>query len=316
MRRFKNKTRRGAIEFKHVLAGILILFVLWMFWPSIAAHIPQQNIAEQTTSTRGVAVTKPLQIAVTDPIAGQAVSGASVLVYEGNVLKESLTTDSAGKATTSLPYKSGTQLYIKVVNGNSKEWKAITVPYMSPEDAQSLTTNFVSIPFFTLGTYTIKVMDQFGNVYASGDTVNFTTLGVSTVTLTITIYNTVDNTGYVSSYDPINKVNWYAYLVTSTSGTAVGITGFDQSVQRGTTTYYLVHVPDDGLTRQLVGQTYVKPGTWSYTITINKGTLTAGQSQAFTITLYAYFDPQYFAANGVGSPDALALATFTLNVGA
>ena len=306
---------------KDVALLLLVLLGIWFFWPQISSYMPnlqQGNIAAptQTPASNQVAVMKPLQVAVVDPVAGSAVSSATVKIYQGTVLKESLTTDSTGKATSTLPYKSGTVLSFEIINGNSKEWKTITVPYMSPQDAQSLTTNFIDLPFFTLGTYSIKVMDQFGNVYASGGTINFTALGADTITLTISVYNSQDNTGYVSSYDPINKVNWYAYLLASTSGTSVSVTGFEKSVQRGTTTYYMVHVPDDGLTRQLVGQQYVKPGTWSYSITINKGSLAAGSTQSFTITLWAYFDPNYFANNGVGSPDALSLATFTLNVAA
>ena len=303
--------RGKSIKMRDVAILVLIGLALYMFWPSISGYLQQGNVAAPGS---GVAVTKPLQIAVVDPIAGSAVSSATVKLYEDKILKESLTTDSNGKATSTLPYMSGMGLNIYVANGNSKMWEQTTVPYMSPEDAQALTTNFISIDFFTLGTYSIKIMDQFGNVYTSGGSLNFTTLGVDTVTLTITIYNTQDNTGYKSSYDPINGVNWYAYLVGSTAGTSVTVQGFEQSVQRGTTTYYLVHVPDDGLTRQLVGQQYVYPGTWSYSITLNKGSLTSGSSQSFTFTLYGYFDPSYFATNGVGSPDVLSLATFSLTL--
>jgi hypothetical protein len=168
----------------------------------------------------------------------------------------------------------------------------------------------------TLGTYTIKVTDQFGNSYSSGGLLNFTSLGVSSVSITITIYNTADNTGYVTSKDQINNILLAAVLETSTPGSAVTVSGAGQRVVRGTTSYWLTQLSDDGLTRQLVGNTYVKPGVASITITFGKGSLAKGQTQAFTFNLMIYYDPAYFAVNGIGGPDATSVATFTLNLGA
>jgi hypothetical protein len=306
---------------KGIGAGTLFLIIvlgiaLFYAWPTIAQQFGIPGAVAPVEQANLVSVTKPLKIAVVDPIAGSAVASATVKVYEGQTLKESLTTGSDGTVTTTLPYPSDAVLNIYVVSGSSKIWKTVTVPKMSTQDAESLTTNYVSIETFTLGTYSIKITDQFGNTYASGGTLNFTTLGAETVSLTVTIYNSADNTGYISSFDPINNVNWQAWLVASTGGSSVTYTGAERNVQRGTTTYYLNHIADDGLIRQKVGNSYVKQGVTSVTITVGKGSLTAGSSQAFTYTLYGYFDADYFATNGIGSPDAASLATFSLTLAA
>jgi len=293
--------------------GFIILFLAWQagYLSNLKLDIMQSG-QTQTASLSGVPVTKPLQITVHDSIAGKAVSGATVYIYKGTQLMETLTTDTNGQAVTSLSYHSGDQLNILVVNGNSKEWVTVTVPYMSKYDAQSMQYNPVTIDMFTLGSYVIKITDQFGNTYASGGTVNFTALGTDTVTLTISIYNTLDNTGYKASYDPLNKVQWDAVLVASTPTPQIVINGFQYQTSRGTTDYYLQPIPANELIRQKVGDTYIHQGVASFTITVNAGSLAVNQTNTLTFTLYVYFDPQHFISTGIGSQDQLAVATFSL----
>jgi len=278
-----------------------------------------QPQGQQPTPSSGlVSVTKPLKFALNDPLAGSAIASANVYIYGAdNILKESLTTGADGTVTSALPYQSGSVINVKVSKtGYVTRWFSVTVPQMTPADAQSLTSNFVSLQTVNLGTYTIKVTDQFGNSYSSSGTLNFTSLNASTVSVTLTVYNTEDNSGYVSSSDPVNRVNLNAVLLSSTGGSSVTVQGAGSSVTRGTNTYYISPVSDDGLTRQLVGNTYVKPGVTSVTVTFGKGSLTAGSSQAFTFALQDYFDQSYFAANGIGGPDAASLATFSLTLAA
>lgn len=299
---------------------ILLLGLLIFAWYGGYIKFETQSIATvtqtETAALEGVAVNKPLLISVVDPIAGQSVASATVKIYDGTTLMETLTTGSNGQVTTAMPYPSGKRLNIYIESGNSKKWVTITVPYMNQADAQATSTNYVTLPFFTLGTYSIKVIDQFGNVYTSGGTLNFTTLGSDTVSLTIQIYNTQDNTGYESSHDPISNVDWKAVFRAYATNPSFIVSGFERNVERGTTSYYLKVIPDDGLIRQKVGTQYVKPGVYTFTITLQKGSLAAGSSEVLTLDLFAYFDPNYFATTGIGSNDQLQLATFTLNIAA
>jgi cytoskeletal protein RodZ len=298
----------------HILViALILLFLWWNGYIQFAIKQPQQQPAEEL-----VAVNKPIKFSLTDPLKGSAVASANIYIYTPDkILRESLITGSDGTITSALPYKSDSVLYVKVVkSGYVTSWFTVTVPKMSPADAQSLTFNFVPLQVVTLGTYTIKVTDQFGNSYSSGGLLNFTSLGVTSISITITIYNTADNTGYVTSKDQINNVLLAAVLEASTPGSAVTVSGAGQSVVRGTTSYWLTQLSDDGLTRKLVGNVYTKPGVSSVTITFGKGSLAKGQTQAFTFKLMIYYDPAYFAVNGIGGPDATSVATFTLNLGA
>jgi hypothetical protein len=307
------------IEGWHIVAILLILFLLWyagFFKIEVKQQVTQPPQAPTTPGGELVSVNKPIKFALSDPLAGAAIGSANVYIYgPDKVLKESLTTASDGTVTSALPYQSDSVIYVKVAKaGYVTRWFTVTVPKMSPADAQSLTSNFVPLQTYNLGTYTIKVTDQFGNSYTSGGSLNFTALGATTVSVTITIYNTEDNSGYISSYDYLNSINLNAVLLSSTAGSSVTVTGAGSSVMRGTTTYWISVLSDDGLTRQLVGNQYVKPGVTSVTITFGKGSLAAGSSQAFTFTVYGYFDQNYFATNGIGGPDAVSLATFSLTL--
>jgi len=296
----------------HVIAFIILLYLAYS-GGYLNFNTSQSIIKTNTPAQNGVMVDKPLKISVIDPIAGQALASATVQIYDANGnLMETLTTDSSGQATTAMSYKSGSIIYAYVESGNTKLWQKITVPYMSQYDAQASSVNPVTIQAFTLGTYVIKVMDQFGNVYSSGGTLNFTTLGTNTVSLTIQIYNTQDNTGYKSSYDPLNKVHWDAVARLYATNPDFVVSGLTNSVDRGTTTYWLQQVPDQSLTRQKVGDQYTSTGVYTFTVTINKGGLSS--TQTLNIDLMGYFDPNYFAQNGIGSNAQVSLATFTLNI--
>jgi len=316
--------RGGGISVGWFIAILLIIVVgaWYLGYLQIPAGQTVPSPPSQQQPSQTVSVNKPLQFSLMDPLAGQAIGGATIYIYKPDkTLVETVTTSSdpatLGMARTINPYRSGETIYVKIVkSGYVTRWVPVTVPQMSQADAMSMQYNFIPLTTYSLGTYTIKIMDQFGNVYTSGGTLNFTALNAQTVTLSITIYNTKDNSGFISSRDIVNGIDLKAVLTASTIGSSVTVTGFSSSVQRGTTTYYMTAVNDDGLTRQLVGTQYVKPGVTTISITVGKGGLAAGQTQAFTFDLMGYFDPAYFAANGIGGPDAVQLATFSLTFAA
>jgi len=305
-----------AIKIKGWHIAVIAIAILLLWYAGYIKFSTQPIQQQPQPSENLVSVNKPLQFAVVDPLAGGGLVSAGVTVYgTDKTLKESLTTATDGyTAQTALPYSSDTSLHVKVSKaGYVTRWFSVVVPKMTPSDAQSLTTNYIPLQTVNLGTYTIKVTDQFGTSYTSGSTkLNFTALTVSTCSVTISIYNTEDNSGYISSYDPLNNINLNVPLLTSTTDSKATVTGAGSSVARGTNTYWISVVSDDGLTRQLVGNEYVKPGVTSVTITFGKGSLAAGETQNFVFTLYDYFDQSYFAANGIGGPYATSLASFTL----
>ena len=295
------------------LVGLVILLLIAWYLGYIQIPIPTP--ISQVEVQQGVIVNKPLKIAVIDQFAGSAVASASVKIYEGQTLKESLTTGSDGTVTTALNYRSGQVLNILVTSSNSKEWFTVEVPRMNPEDAESMSYNPIELRFFTLASISLAVRDSAGNVYSDGGSLNKTTLG-NTVTLTISWYVANDNTGFVSSEDPINNLKWLGVLYAKCYGTnyeTISITGFDGAYAIGTTNWFYHVIPDTDLTKYKVGNTYVYSGTGSITINLD---LTGYSGDAADLVLYlvVYTDPTYHQSKASFGPDAVTLATFTLNI--
>lgn len=330
----------GRKQSKNLWYGIIIVVVVFIlfatpwggFFASKVPTPPGGAVTTQQTNAQGQPVTGsgtalPIQFNVVDKWAGGGVNAPTITVYEGTQKFDSSAASSAGVLTTSNFYSPGTNLNVLVVKSNTKQYFTVTVPSISSIQSQSQ-VYAITLNYWTLGTYSIIMTDNLGNTYSTGGCFNMSTLAGSTAqcggsgaaakpgttpaTLTITAYDSVTNTGYTSSYDPINNVNWYGALIIQDAG-KVSITGYGQSFQRGTNTSYYTRIPDSSLTCIQVGQVITGcNGATSLTIAI--GTVAHGAYETQTIYVYGYFDPTYWGAQGTGSPNVVQLATATLKV--
>ncbi|MEM4273967.1 MAG: hypothetical protein QW420_06405 [Candidatus Caldarchaeum sp.] len=310
---------------KSLTAGQLIAIgiFLMIFWVFIIPAL-QQNLGivgggGQTTTTVGnlVDVTKPVKFAVIDSYAGSGVSSAAVTVYKGSVISESLSSGSDGTVQTALTYRSGEQLNVKVVKGTSVYWARVTVPKMSPADAQSLGYNPVEIRTYTLGTYTITVIRSTGASMTNGGTFNFTSQGVTQETFTVSVFNTADNTGFKSSEDPINNRRLGAFLEVTLSGSNFDkfiVSGLQGYRTTGSSNSWTRTVSDNELSRIKVGDTVIQPGSFSVSITVDSSPASVGNTAVLTIRLNVKADEQRFLQLGDKGPDATVAATFTINL--
>ena len=305
------------------IIALVILFLVWYtgalqyFAASITGFGGGGGVVTPGAPEQGgVVVNKPLKIAVIDEFAGSPVASASVKIYEGTQLKESLTTDASGIATSTLNYRSDTQLDIFVSSGNSKAWYKVTVPRMSEADAQAATVNPIELRFFTLASISIQVRDSFGNSYTSGGNLNKTTLGANIVSLTVSWFVANDNTGFKNSFDPINNMDWNAVLFTQVTGTnyeKVIVTGADGSYAVGLNNWYYNMIQDTELTKWKIGNQYKYPGTSSRVLTVDL-TGYSGDAADIVFQIVVYTSPDYHRQYGSFGPDAVILGTFTINL--
>jgi len=313
--------RQKGIHIKPIHMGVIAIAVLlmaWWFGAFSFLGVTPPEVPEVPATL--VSVNKPVQFAVMDPLAGSALGVMTINVYDGTQLLESLTTAATGLVTSSQPYASDRVLNVQVVGNTTycTKWTTVTIPRMSAADAQSLTTNYVLLNTRTLGTFAIRIFnDSGGAALTTADVVNMSSYKTTPLKLTVTLANSVDNTGYISSYDPLNRINLNAAVVTSSSTSYLTIQNAGTYAPRGTVSNWLQTCNDDLITKHLVGGVYTKPGSQSYTVTIYAGSLpdgASGANQTVTFNLYKNFDTTYFAAQGIGGPDAAAIgsATFTL----
>ncbi|MEM4301552.1 MAG: hypothetical protein QXQ70_03160 [Candidatus Caldarchaeum sp.] len=296
--------------------------ILMLFWVFVIPAI-QNNLSitpgGQTTTTvgGGVDVTKPLRLAVLNAHAGSSVSSATVTVYKGQTVSESGTSGTDGTFTTALPYRSGESLQIKIVKGSSILWVPLIVPKMLPADAQSLAYNPVELRTYTIGTYVITVIRSTGASISSGGTFNFTANGVTQETFTISVFNTADNTGFISSTDPLTGRRLGAFLEVTLSGAKFDkflVSGLPGYRSTGSSNSWTRPVSDMELTRIKVGNTVTQPGSFSVSLTVDASPASTGDTATMSIRLNLLADEQRFLSLGDKGSDAVVAATFTLTL--
>jgi hypothetical protein len=251
-------------------------------------------------------IDKKLEFSLTDQFSGTAQTGKELLLYSGGaapVLLETLTpTGAGGIIDTAKKYATGTPLYVKYVDGDTKQWWSITVPTMSPADAQASTVNPIDLNTFTIGSYTDTL-----TVSAVDASANYTVSTMSGNTAPIFVYQITnggsDNTGVrESAMDPVYGDAWQTYLVVSITGAGyetVLPSGFDQTFQIGQTTYGVIHLSADALTKWKVGNTYEMGYTGGQTCTFSLDlTGYTVKTAVMTVTAYAYCDPSYAISHG------------------
>lgn len=289
-----------------------------------------------TTVVTGTGIAPPpssqpllLYFTAIDPISGTgAIASAEIYLYDtNNVMLENLTTAASGAIASALPYTPGTPLVAEIVKTNYvTRYVAFNVPSVATVTTYNQPVYPMQLQTIYLGSYTVKCVDSSGDSIGTGGFYNFTTNSTTSVSITFTVYEATDNKGYWSSYDPINAVNQNMIWYGSTTDSYVTVQG-GTPYQRGTTTYYVSVLPDGypipsgqsniaGLTRVKVGNNYPAQGICSVTYNFGKGSLTAGSTTTFSYSMYDYSDQSYFAANGVGGPNAanITAATFTLHL--
>ena len=301
------------IDGKYIALGIAVMILIY------GGYVTLNTEGGGDITSTEVSVNRKIEFICIDKFAGTPVTSATLKVYQDNQLFDSLTTDgTTGKITTGNNFESGTVLDVLLTKSNDKAWYTITVPKMSKNDLEALTNNPIKLDFFSLDTSaTLKIVDSLGNAYATTDTLNFTTLGVSQISIVVSGYISADNKGYIASYDPLNGIRWDGVCYGKLSGTnyeLLSLSGWQSAYPKGLAIWGSKVIPPEQLTKYKVGNTYVNDGVFSFTLTLTKGGYT-GDAADIDLYLYAYSDPTYHNTYGSFGPDSVAMATtFKLNL--
>lgn len=270
-----------------------------------------------------VDVSKPIKGYLGDKYGGGAIDTGAVLDFyqsDGKTVAETgLQTDANGHVSSGNDYKSGTKMYLRYEESNTKQWFPFTVPQMNKEDAQSATYNLVKFESFVLATYTDSAKYANGTAITDGWTHDVSDGDGTTLTMTYTLTDTGnDNTGIMSSYDPVYGQNWNVELYITFLGTGyekIIIYGLDYDFTLGTTHYVGKTLNPYSLTKHKQGLTYASLGTLDTTFWMDLSGLSGADSVTMQISTKAYADHTYATKHG-GSfgPEAYELAEKTLTI--
>lgn len=269
-----------------------------------------------------VDVNKQIKYTLIDYYAGSALASKSnvITVYDSDgetTLESNLDTDASGQGNTAFSYSSGKVIYMKYESSNDKIWWKIEVPQMNSQDAEAATYNLIELRAFTIGTYST---DSFTlqNGTACGASYDASSSGTS-MTFTYKLSNTgSDNTGLMTSYDPLYKLNYNMIVYVLFTGTGyerVLPYGFEYDYTLGTTHYLAKQVDAYALTRHKVGNEYRSSGNAEVTFTLDMTAVTGGDSVVVTIYFEIYSDPNYSMSHGGNyGPEAVQGATQTTTI--
>ena len=282
-------------------------FPIWPF--GVQEAEPTWEYGEIEPGT--LSVTRKLGFTGVDKYNGTASAGTITLYSsDGKTLLETLTL-SSGSATSSDSYESGVILVMEVTDGNSKLRQTFTVPGMAPADVEAVTNNPISFKDFTVASsVTRSGLTGAGTAIAADGNLNKTIEG-NVVSLTIMLNVPTDQTGYISSKDEIDNLNWWCVLYMKVSGTNyeyVGMSGWSYSYTKGTAEWYATRIADTEITKYKVGNEYEYDGATSFTCTLD---LTGYSEDAANLDLYlyGYSDPDYHKNKGSFGPDSYAMMT-------
>ena len=266
------------------------------------------SINSNSSSGNGSIVTKQLEFTLTDQYSGSALASKTLYLYSGGgtpVLLETLTaTDASGITHSAKAYPSGTALSVEYISGNTKEWYSVTVPTPSSADANSNEYNIISLNSFTYPasfSYSLAVSSQ-------NATENYTCSTMNNNRAPIFVYQVTntgaDNTGIADSNspDPIYGDQWGTWLVVSITGAGYETiipSGFDQIFSIGQTTYGVIHLNNQMLTKWKVGNTYELGYSGGQTLSFSLDlTGYSVNTATMTVAAYAYCDPSYALTHG------------------
>jgi hypothetical protein len=267
-------------------AGLIIVLILVVAASAYVWYPPQQSVKTQTVSQTGTYtapagnVAGKIQFVITNILTGATASPSSFKIYPaagstvagvtygGKTASETVAI-SSGTGTTGDVYAPGTLLNVYgLLSGSATTWWQVTAPGVTQAQAGYGTAAQLGLAMVTTPTYSMSVTDDKGNVYATGKAINFTNtdndadtcaidfaslgycVGETSVSLTMTITNTAANTGFLSSYDPLNNQNWCQAMVITESGTdanEISVSGFPSaygSYTTGTVRHWMTALPD------------------------------------------------------------------------
>lgn len=285
-----------------LIGGVIVVLLI----VTNVIQIPDIDLPFLTSppaKTKVVDVNKPIDFALMDTYGGSALTSKTILVYDsdGATQLESLTTDASdGTATSAWPYPSGKRIFVRYESSNNKQWFDVIVPQMNEKDAEADANNHVILKSFAIGTYTSDSLKFGATAIDDAGSYNITTSGTSQ-TFTYSLANTGnDNTGLISSYDPIYGHHWRPVIYMTLSGTnyeTVIVYGFDYDFTLGTTHYVAKELNDYTLTKHKVGSIYKSYGTVDISFSLDM-TGYSGDSTTLQIYVYMYSDPTWTMNHG------------------
>lgn len=260
-----------------------------------------------------IALRLPWRFSVVDKYAGGGVN-CSVSIYDGQLLLETVTVTN-GKGDSNTEFMSGEKYNLKIWGtGFVTYWITdVEVPYETTDQA---TYHYTPLQIVDLGTFSVSIEDQNGNIISDGGNYNKTASG-SVMTFNIFVRNTEADSGWISSYDILEgywdkAIFFVKFTGTNAENIVVTSSGYHYK-EVGDDRYFIQEIPDEGIVRdQQPDGTYDPTGIWSTSISIDLSSY-SGDAADMVYGIVIYTSWEYFNYYGAfGTDSSMTYATVNL----
>lgn len=264
-------------------------------------------------------LTRQWKISIEDTVAENTTAAGFVAIYSlDDVLVEN-NAFTGGMATTSKYFTSGQQYNVLVAaDGFVNVWKSATVPMGATADDAYLHS---SVSIIDLGTFSPKAMaPDLTYLLESGSSVadNLDKSDASKPTVTFTINNTEDDSGFMASRNPLTDVNYkavfYMYLENGSYEDIVisGVTARYEARSSRRTWYKDIPI-NSIIYDKDSGGTVISDGTYTIAMTFDLTGWTNATDVGCLYGIAIYTSEDYYAYYGSwGTPSAQTYSCFTI----
>jgi len=316
-----------------IVAIVLVVSVamIYQFYMSLTTTStkPSPPTPKPPSSNKYVA-TLPVKFTISDKWAGGSPGATSITVYKADTLEQfdSGTADaSTGVWTSNKAMKSGDQYYVKLSLSNALVYYKVTIPYAT---STGQVYHYISLDFYTLGTYAITAQLPNGTIISDGGTLNLTEYfnggTFTTITLTVMIRNTqTSDSGVMEFFDPIKNMQREVIFYFKVSGNQYEqliVKNVPLIYQSANARYYGMKIDPwklvldkDPLGAYNTHNGEELDGIYTFNIQLDVSGITAGSDgPKLDFYLYAFDNFNYFQTYGTDLSDALELQSTDYNI--
>lgn len=299
---------------KTLMLGVIMLAIVVVLAIGIIYYVstlkPATIVTQPPTPTQ-YALTLPTVFTVNDLWAGQTMTGVTIEIYK-YATKELLERGTVTNTyTTTNPLKSGDRYWVKLVKDNAFKFYDVTIPY---ESSPAASNHYVTLDFYTLGSYPVKLFDSSGNLIE--DDGNYTLGSNLYPTFTLMFGPPSDDTGVMETYDPIKGLQRQVLFVVHVYGTDSNkliVSNIPLLIALSATDRYFGYVVDTSkLVRDLKPDgTYASEGILSLTLSFDASGLSVGDEVSIEIYLFAFTNVDHFKSYGTHPTGYLSITQVT-----
>ena len=307
------------------LLGVAVIIIMVVSGLAIYSYLPKGP--DQTIGTH------PIKFSAIDRLAGsQDATTSAVDIYRtvaGVLTLQESVLINAAEVSSVMSYTSMEVLSLRMFDATDTsictQYVTMTVPFDNPSNVYN-NYYMIDLLFTDRGDTAVTVKAEYDTTDIPADTLlDVSTRGWTTAFATwrLTLRETVDDKGYVNSYDFLNKHLNDHYLVLDvydvSGSTSGGWTNFIisggggfEAFERNNHRYFAIHLTDDAVTRDKQSNGVYNPqGTYDLDLTMNFKGFGAGQNVTIVQSYRYYADWNYFKDTGSwGENTASATLTF------